>query len=153
MSYTALNFRKDWELLWLCEGFSVIVWWYLSPPQGNPCNMHLLGLAEKVKQGVRSAGMIGYRFNTIGVSDGISMGTNGMSFSLQSRGMYVCPLLSGINHGPETDCKQSYLAVLPGARGAAHDRSPAATHIWEPMIFSRLLEIGTDASVFLHFFG
>jgi dihydroxy-acid dehydratase len=55
--------------------------WY----EGNPCNMHLLSLAEKVKEGVAAAGMVGMRFNTIGVSDGISMGTEGMSFSLQSR--------------------------------------------------------------------
>src|SRR5213593_2454590 len=55
--------------------------WY----EGNPCNMHLLGLAENVKEGVRAAGLVGFRFNTIGVSDGISMGTDGMSFSLQSR--------------------------------------------------------------------
>lgn len=55
--------------------------WY----EGNPCNQHLLGLAEKVKEGVVAAGMVGMRFNTIGVSDGISMGTDGMSFSLQSR--------------------------------------------------------------------
>src|SRR5258708_25909672 len=53
--------------------------------EGNPCNMHLLGLAEKVKAGVSAAGLVGMRFNTIGVSDGISMGTEGMSFSLQSR--------------------------------------------------------------------
>jgi len=53
--------------------------------EGNPCNMHLLDLSEKVKQGVQAAGMVGLRFNTIGVSDGISMGTDGMSFSLQSR--------------------------------------------------------------------
>jgi dihydroxy-acid dehydratase len=55
--------------------------WY----EGNPCNMHLLSLAEKVKAGVAAAGLVGMRFNTIGVSDGISMGTDGMSFSLQSR--------------------------------------------------------------------
>jgi len=53
--------------------------------EGNSCNMHLLQLAEKVKQGVEAAGLVGMRFNTIGVSDGISMGTEGMSFSLQSR--------------------------------------------------------------------
>jgi dihydroxy-acid dehydratase len=47
--------------------------------------MHLLKLAEKVKEGVIAAGLVGLRFNTIGVSDGISMGTDGMSFSLQSR--------------------------------------------------------------------
>jgi dihydroxy-acid dehydratase len=53
--------------------------------EGNPCNMHLLDLAEKVKEGVQAVGLVGMRFNTIGVSDGISMGTDGMSFSLQSR--------------------------------------------------------------------
>ena len=53
--------------------------------EGNSCNMHLLQLAERVKEGVNAAGLVGFRFNTIGVSDGISMGTDGMSFSLQSR--------------------------------------------------------------------
>jgi dihydroxy-acid dehydratase len=53
--------------------------------EGNPCNMHLLQLAEKVKEGVAAAGLVGLRFNTVGVSDGIAMGTDGMSFSLQSR--------------------------------------------------------------------
>lgn len=55
--------------------------WY----EGNTCNMHLLDLAAKVKEGVTASGMVGMRFNTIGVSDGISMGTEGMSYSLQSR--------------------------------------------------------------------
>jgi dihydroxy-acid dehydratase len=55
--------------------------WY----EGNPCNQHLLHLSEKVKEGVQAAGLVGMRFNTVGVSDGISMGTEGMSFSLQSR--------------------------------------------------------------------
>src|SRR5581483_1762894 len=53
--------------------------------EGNTCNMHLLSLAEAAREGVTNAGMVGLRFNTIGVSDGISMGTDGMSFSLQSR--------------------------------------------------------------------
>jgi len=53
--------------------------------EGNTCNMHLLALAENVKKGVDEAGLVGLRFNTIGVSDGISMGPDGMSFSLQSR--------------------------------------------------------------------
>jgi dihydroxy-acid dehydratase len=55
--------------------------WY----SGNPCNMHLLELNHKVKEGVERAGLIGMQFNTIGVSDGISMGTKGMRYSLQSR--------------------------------------------------------------------
>jgi dihydroxy-acid dehydratase len=53
--------------------------------EGNPCNMHLLDLAAVVKQGVVDAGLVGLRFNTIGVSDGTSMGTEGMKYSLQSR--------------------------------------------------------------------
>ncbi|OGI38932.1 MAG: dihydroxy-acid dehydratase [Candidatus Muproteobacteria bacterium RBG_16_64_10] len=55
-------------------------WW-----EGNTCNMHLNDLAVRVKDGVVAAGLVGMRFNTIGVSDGISMGTEGMSYSLQSR--------------------------------------------------------------------
>ncbi len=55
--------------------------WY----EGNPCNMHLNALAAEVKKGVVEAKLVGMQFNTIGVSDGISMGTDGMSFSLQSR--------------------------------------------------------------------
>src|SRR5436309_8135162 len=53
--------------------------------EGNPCNMHLLDLAAAVKEGVAAAGLVGMRFNTIGVSDGTSMGTEGMKYSLQSR--------------------------------------------------------------------
>src|SRR5690349_2459115 len=55
--------------------------WY----EGNTCNMHLGKLADEVKRGVDAAGLWGMRFNTVGVSDGISMGTEGMSYSLQSR--------------------------------------------------------------------
>jgi len=55
--------------------------WY----EGNTCNMHLNDLAAKVREGVVAAGLVSMRFNTIGVSDGISMGTDGMSYSLQSR--------------------------------------------------------------------
>lgn len=56
------------------------IWW-----EGNTCNMHLNDLAAESKAGVDAAGLLGMRFNTIGVSDGISMGTKGMSYSLQSR--------------------------------------------------------------------
>ena len=47
--------------------------------------MHLLDLNHKVKEGVERSGLIGYQFNTVGVSDAISMGTKGMRYSLQSR--------------------------------------------------------------------
>lgn len=49
------------------------------------CNKHLLGLGQEIKASLTSSGIIGYQFGTVGVSDGISMGTRGMSYSLQSR--------------------------------------------------------------------
>ena len=55
--------------------------WY----EGNCCNMHLNDLSARVKEGVNDAGLYGMRFNTVGVSDGISMGTDGMNYSLPSR--------------------------------------------------------------------
>ena len=53
--------------------------------EGNPCNMHLNDLAKLVKKGTKNEDLIGLIFNTIGVSDGISMGTPGMRYSLPSR--------------------------------------------------------------------
>lgn len=48
------------------------VWW-----EGNPCNMHLMDLGKEVKKAVFKQGMLGWQYNTIGVSDGISMGNQG----------------------------------------------------------------------------
>ncbi|KAI0072437.1 dihydroxy-acid and 6-phosphogluconate dehydratase [Panus rudis PR-1116 ss-1] len=56
------------------------IWW-----EGNPCNSHLLDLAKKVKEGCSQEGLVGLIFNTIGVSDAITMGTDGMRYSLPSR--------------------------------------------------------------------
>ena len=53
--------------------------------EGNPCNMHLNDLSFDIKKGVQASDLVGLIFNTIGVSDGISMGTPGMRFSLPSR--------------------------------------------------------------------
>jgi len=55
--------------------------WY----EGNPCNMHLLELGTQCKKGIQEQNLVGYQFNTVGVSDGMSMGTKGMRYSLQSR--------------------------------------------------------------------
>jgi len=55
--------------------------WY----EGNTCNMHLDRLSAAIKEGVSASGLVGLRFNTVGVSDGLSMGTEGMSYSLPSR--------------------------------------------------------------------
>ncbi len=79
--------------------------WY----EGNTCNMHLNLLAERVKQGVLSAGLVGMRFNTIGVSDGISMGTEGMSYSLQSRDL-IADSIETVMHAQWYDANVS----LPG---------------------------------------
>ncbi|RVX71631.1 hypothetical protein B0A52_03815 [Exophiala mesophila] len=56
------------------------VWW-----EGNPCNMHLLDLGRTIKDSVQKQDFIGWQYNTIGVSDAITMGTEGMRFSLQTR--------------------------------------------------------------------
>jgi dihydroxy-acid dehydratase len=53
--------------------------------EGNPCNMHLNDLASDIKMGLPTEELVGLIFNTIGVSDGISMGTSGMRYSLPSR--------------------------------------------------------------------
>ncbi|MGE0756634.1 MAG: dihydroxy-acid dehydratase [Pirellulaceae bacterium] len=79
--------------------------WY----EGNTCNMHLNKLADKVKEGVVAAGLVGMRFNTIGVSDGISMGTEGMSYSLQSRDL-IADSIETIMGGQWYDA----LVALPG---------------------------------------
>jgi dihydroxy-acid dehydratase len=49
------------------------VWW-----EGNPCNMHLMDLGKTVKKSVTERGMIGWQYNTIGVSDAITMGSDGV---------------------------------------------------------------------------
>ena len=77
--------------------------------EGNPCNMHLLDLAQEVKKGVTEAGLLGMRFNTVGVSDGMSMGTDGMSFSLQSRDL-IADSIETIMGGQWYDA----LIALPG---------------------------------------
>ncbi|WP_247004015.1 dihydroxy-acid dehydratase [Candidatus Karelsulcia muelleri] len=55
--------------------------WY----EGNPCNMHLNLLSKEAKKSINKNNMIGFQFNTIGVSDGMTMGTEGMKYSLPSR--------------------------------------------------------------------
>ncbi len=79
--------------------------WY----EGNTCNMHLNQLAAHVKEGVEAHDLVGMRFNTIGVSDGISMGTEGMSYSLQSRDL-IADSIETIMGGQWYDA----LIALPG---------------------------------------
>ena len=85
--------------------------------EGNPCNMHLNDLAKLVKEGVNAKETIGLIFNTIGVSDGISMGTPGMRFSLPSRDIIadsmetVVPAMSYDALVPVVGCDKN----MPGA--------------------------------------
>ncbi|MEO1992192.1 MAG: dihydroxy-acid dehydratase [Pirellulales bacterium] len=79
--------------------------WY----EGNTCNMHLNALAAKVREGVMAAGLVGMRFNSIGVSDGISMGTEGMSYSLPSRDI-IADSLETVMHAQWYDA----LVAIPG---------------------------------------
>ena len=79
--------------------------WY----EGNTCNMHLNDLAQHAKRGVTEADLVGMRFNTVGVSDGISMGTEGMSYSLQSRDL-IADSIETIMGGQWYDA----LIALPG---------------------------------------
>ena len=79
--------------------------WY----EGNTCNMHLLELSESVKAGVSESDLVGMRFNTVGVSDGISMGTEGMSYSLQSRDL-IADSIETVMGGQWYDA----LVTLPG---------------------------------------
>ena len=72
---------------------------------GNPCNMHLNRLAGEVKTECNIAGMVGLGFNTIGVSDGISMGTSGMNYSLASRDIIADSIETVMN-------AQSYDALI-----------------------------------------
>src|SRR5688572_14345476 len=65
--------------------------------EGNPCNMHLNDLAKLVKEGTNTSDLIGLIFNTIGVSDGISMGTPGMRYSLPSRDLIADSIETVVN--------------------------------------------------------
>ncbi len=74
--------------------------------EGNPCNMHLNGLAEQIRDSVNAQELIGLIFHTIGVSDGISMGTKGMRYSLPSRDIIADSIETVVN-------AQWYDAVIP----------------------------------------
>ena len=73
--------------------------------EGNPCNMHLNSLAQEVKKGTQEQDLIGLVFNTIGVSDGMSMGTPGMRYSLPSRDVIADSIETVVN-------AQSYDGVI-----------------------------------------
>jgi len=79
MLYATDGIKSDADFSKAMVGVASV--WY----EGNPCNKHLLGLGQEVRASLYKSDIIGYQFGTVGVSDGISMGTRGMSYSLQSR--------------------------------------------------------------------
>ncbi len=84
---------------------------------GNPCNMHLNSLAAEVKVECSIAGLVGLGFNTIGVSDGISMGTSGMNYSLASRDI-IADSIETVMHAQSYDGLISVVGCdknMPGA--------------------------------------
>lgn len=84
---------------------------------GNPCNMHLNKLAAEVKVECNIAGLVGLGFNTIGVSDGISMGTTGMNYSLASRDI-IADSIETVMHAQSYDGLISVVGCdknMPGA--------------------------------------
>ena len=85
--------------------------------EGNPCNMHLNDLAVHVKRGVTHAGLNGLIFNTIGISDGISMGTEGMRYSLPSRDL-IADSMESVVTGMSYDAMVAIVGCdknMPGA--------------------------------------
>lgn len=79
MLYATHGIESDSDLKRAMVGVASV--WY----EGNPCNAHLLGVGQRIRQSLDNAGVTGYQFGTVGVSDGISMGTSAMSYSLPSR--------------------------------------------------------------------
>ena len=85
--------------------------------EGNTCNMHLNGLADEVKRGVQAQGLVGLRFNTIGVSDGITNGNDGMRYSLVSREIIADSIeaMAGAHYYDALACVVGCDKNMPGA--------------------------------------
>ena len=91
-----------------------------------PCNFHLRRLAEKVKEGVRAAGGTPMEFNTVAISDGITMGTEGMKTSLVSREV-IADSIELVGARPHVRRAWSRCRAATRRSPAASWRSPAST--------------------------
>ncbi|UZJ52364.1 hypothetical protein CBS101457_001684 [Exobasidium rhododendri] len=117
------------------------VWW-----EGNPCNMHLLEFGKMVKEGCKNAGLVGLQFNTIGISDAITMGGQGMRFSLPSRDI-IADSIEAVTVGQSYDANVSIVGCdknPPGALMAAMRHNRPTIIVWGgtimPGILSRDIE-------------
>ena len=90
---------------------------------GNPCNMHLNDLATEVRKSVTAESLIGLRFYTIGVSDGMSMGTDGMRYSLVSRDVIADSI--------ETNAGAQYYDALIAIPGCDKNMPGSVLWRWE----------------------
>ena len=102
--YYAIGFTED-DFKKAQVGIASMGW------DGNPCNMHLNDLAKSVKKSINKTDLLGLIFHTIGVSDGISMGTDGMRYSLVSRDIIADSI--------ETNAGAQYydaIVTIPGLR-------------------------------------
>lgn len=103
------------------------VWW-----EGNPCNTHLLDFAKLVKEGCKAAGLVGLQYNTIGISDAITMGSQGMRFSLPSRDL-IADSIESVTIG---QCHDANVSVVgcdknpPGALMAAMRHNRPTIVVW-----------------------
>ncbi|KAJ8595669.1 dihydroxy-acid and 6-phosphogluconate dehydratase [Rhizopogon salebrosus TDB-379] len=108
------------------------IWW-----EGNPCNSHLLDLAMKVKEGCKEEGLVGLTFNTIGVSDAITMGTDGMRYSLPSRDLIADSIEAAQHYDANISipgCDKNMPGVLMAA--ARHNRPTI-------IVYGGTIQVGT----------
>jgi dihydroxy-acid dehydratase len=115
--------------------------------EGNPCNMHLLEFGNLVKEGCKSAGLIGLQFNTIGVSDAITMGGQGMRFSLPSRDL----IADSIESVTMAQCHDANVSIVgcdknpPGALMAAMRHNRPTIFVWGGTIMPGFLSRDVEA--------
>jgi dihydroxy-acid dehydratase len=89
--------------------------------EGNTCNMHLNGLSVYVKQGVQANNMVGLIFNTIGVSDGMTNGNDGMRYSLPSRDLIADSIETVVQ--AQWIVRPSWSMAVPFVRGTTKAKS------------------------------
>lgn len=110
--------------------------------------MHLLDLSQHVKDSVQAADLVAYRFNTVGVSDGISMGTDGMRYSLQSRDLIADSIetVMGAQWYDGLIALPGKIRKCVGMRTKVLQRIASAKHWDQQMVSKYLQELGTVLS-------
>ncbi|WFD31001.1 dihydroxy-acid dehydratase [Malassezia sp. CBS 17886] len=138
MLYATSGITTDEDLKRAMVGVASV--WY----EGNPCNAHLLGVGQRIRQSINEAGLTGYQFGTVGVSDGISMGTNGMWYSLPSRDLIADSVESCVGGHWLDGC-----VVVPGCDKNMPGVLMALGRLNRPgvMVYGGTIRPGTCASI------